>query len=40
MEKRQLDVLEDTLVDRGAIVVETEPAASGPATKFWSRVDL
>ncbi len=40
MEKRQLDTIEDTLVDRGQIRVDTEQAPSGPSTKYWSRVDL
>ena len=33
--KRELDAVEETLIDRGLITVIIEPATSGPATKYW-----
>ena len=34
--KRELDAVEETLVDRGLITVTIEPSTSGPATKYWT----
>jgi Protein of unknown function (DUF3987) len=33
--KRQMDEIEDTLVDRGSITVAEEPSKSGPAARVW-----
>jgi hypothetical protein len=35
LDKRTLDLVEATLVDRGVIKTYAEPAASGPATVIW-----
>jgi hypothetical protein len=35
LDKRTLDLVEATLVDRGVIKTQSEPAASGPATVIW-----
>lgn len=37
--KRQMDGIEDTLIDRGCIRVDAEQAASGPAAKYWTRAE-
>jgi hypothetical protein len=35
LDKKTLDLVEATLVDRGMIKTHAEPSASGPATVFW-----
>lgn len=35
LDKKTLDLIEATLVDRGVIKTHAEPAASGPATVIW-----